>query len=229
MSAPAAAVGSATLLFDGLSVSRGGLPVLHEVSLSIREGEVVGLAGLVGSGRTELARCLAGADPVDSGTIRLDGRECRIRSPIDAIRSGIAFVPESRKEQGLFMDLSLAANTTFAHMRTVSSRFGFVRPLVERSRSRSLLQFLSVEPASPAARTGNLSGGNQQKVLFARWLFNGRPPRTQGARPEQKVDLPTPVPLYITYLTAVPSGSSIVYFDDFYGKDRAQARQFAGL
>jgi murein L,D-transpeptidase YcbB/YkuD len=64
---------------------------------------------------------------------------------------------------------------------------------------------------------------------FARWLFNGRPPKTQGARPEQKVDLPTPVPLYITYLTAVPSGSSIVYFDDFYGKDRAQARQFAGL
>jgi len=64
---------------------------------------------------------------------------------------------------------------------------------------------------------------------FARWLFNGRPPQPKGARPEQKVDLPEPVPLYITYLTAVPSGSSIVYFDDFYGKDRAQARQFAGL
>ena len=160
---------AAPVVFEVEGLTRAG--VLHEVSLSIREGEVVGLAGLVGSGRTELARCLAGADPVDSGTIRLDGRECRIRSPIDAIRSGIAFVPESRKEQGLFMDLSLAANTTFAHMRTVSSRFGFVRPLVERSRSRSLLQFLSVEPASPAARTGNLSGGNQQKVLFARWLF----------------------------------------------------------
>jgi murein L,D-transpeptidase YcbB/YkuD len=63
---------------------------------------------------------------------------------------------------------------------------------------------------------------------FARWLFNGRPPRTQGAKPEQKVDLPAPVPIYITYLTAVPSGTSIVYFDDFYGKDRSQARQFAG-
>ena len=64
---------------------------------------------------------------------------------------------------------------------------------------------------------------------FARWLFNGRPPSPKGARPEQKVELPTPVPIYITYLTAVPSGTSIVYFDDFYGKDRAQARQFAGL
>ena len=69
------------------------------------------------------------------------------------------------------MDLSLAANTTFAHMQTVSSKLGFVRPMLERSRSRSLLQFLSVEPASPSARAGNLSGGNQQKVLFARWLF----------------------------------------------------------
>ncbi len=64
---------------------------------------------------------------------------------------------------------------------------------------------------------------------FARWLFNGHPPRTQGARPEQKVNLPAPVPLYITYLTAVPSGTSIVYFDDFYGKDRTEQRRFAGL
>jgi murein L,D-transpeptidase YcbB/YkuD len=69
----------------------------------------------------------------------------------------------------------------------------------------------------------------EDAARFARWLFDGRPPRTQGARPEQKVDLPTPMPIYITYLTAVPSGTSIVYFDDFYGKDRAQARQFAGL
>jgi murein L,D-transpeptidase YcbB/YkuD len=69
----------------------------------------------------------------------------------------------------------------------------------------------------------------EDAARFARWLFNGRPPNPKGARPEQKVDLPQPVPLYITYLTAVPSGTSIVYFDDFYGKDRAQARQFAGL
>ena len=62
---------------------------------------------------------------------------------------------------------------------------------------------------------------------MARWLFNGRPPKTQGAKPEQKVDLPVPMPLYITYLTAVPSGTSIVYFDDFYGKDRAATRQIA--
>ena len=69
----------------------------------------------------------------------------------------------------------------------------------------------------------------EDAARFARWLFNGRPPKTQGARPEQKVDLPQPVPIYLTYLTAVPSGTSIVYFDDFYGKDRAQARRLAAL
>jgi ABC-type sugar transport system ATPase subunit len=159
----------APVVFEVEGLRREG--VLRDVSFSIREGEIVGLAGLVGSGRTELARALAGADPIDGGRISVDGRECQIRSPGDAIASGVSFVPESRKEEGLFMDLSLAANTTFAHMRTVSSRLGFVRPLLERSKSRSLLQFLSVEPPSPSARAGNLSGGNQQKVLFARWLF----------------------------------------------------------
>jgi ABC-type sugar transport system ATPase subunit len=156
-------------VFEVEGVHREG--VLNDVSFAIREGEIVGLAGLVGSGRTELARALAGADPIDAGTVRVDGQTCHIRSPGDAIRSGIAFLPESRKEEGLFMDLSLAANTTFAHVKTVASRLGFVRPILERSRSRSLLQFLSVDPPSPSARAGNLSGGNQQKVLFARWLF----------------------------------------------------------
>jgi ABC-type sugar transport system ATPase subunit len=128
----------------------------------------------VGSGRTELARAIVGADPLDEGTIAVDGKECRIRSPRDAIDADIAFLPESRKKDGLFMELTLAANTTFTHMHTVSKR-GFLRPLVERSKARALLQALSVHPPSPAARVNSLSGGNQQKVLFARWLF--RQPR----------------------------------------------------
>jgi ABC-type sugar transport system ATPase subunit len=160
---------AARVVFEVEGVHREG--VLNDVSFTIHEGEIVGLAGLVGSGRTELARALAGADPIDAGRICVDGQECQIRSPADAIESEIAFLPESRKEEGLFMDLSLAANTTFTHVRTVASRLGFVRPIAERSRSRSLLQFLSVDPPSPSARAGNLSGGNQQKVLFARWLF----------------------------------------------------------
>jgi simple sugar transport system ATP-binding protein/ribose transport system ATP-binding protein len=158
----------APVVLEVEGLSRAG--VLEDVSFTIRAGEIVGLAGLVGSGRTELARAIAGADPVDAGTITVDGTARRIRSPGDAIRAGIAFLPESRKEQGLFMELTLAANTTFVDMRAVSAR-GFLRPVVERMKARALLQALSVQPPAAAARVASLSGGNQQKVLFARWLF----------------------------------------------------------
>jgi len=145
--------------------------VLDDVSFSIREGEIVGLAGLVGSGRTELARAIAGADPIDAGTIRVDGEERRIRTPADAIEAGIAFVPESRKKDGLFMELSLASNTTFVDVKTFASRLGLLRLASERARTRTLLESLSVHPPQPSAQVSSLSGGNQQKVLFARWLF----------------------------------------------------------
>jgi simple sugar transport system ATP-binding protein/ribose transport system ATP-binding protein len=145
--------------------------VLRDISLQIRAGEIVGLAGLVGSGRSELARAMAGADPIDRGTIVVDGTTRHIRSPADAMAAGMAFLPESRKDDGLFMELSLASNTTFADLRAVASRFGVLRRALERVKTRSLLDSLSVEPPNPSTRVANLSGGNQQKVLFARWLF----------------------------------------------------------
>ncbi len=145
--------------------------VLRDISLQIRAGEIVGLAGLVGSGRSELARAIAGADRIDGGTIVVDGTARHIRSPADAMAAGMAFLPESRKDDGLFMDLSLASNTTFADLRAVASRFGVLRRALERAKTRALLKSLSVEPPNPSMRVANLSGGNQQKVLFARWLF----------------------------------------------------------
>ena len=145
--------------------------VLRDISLQIRAGEIVGLAGLVGSGRSELARAIAGVDPIDGGTIAVDGTARRIRSPADAMAAGMAFVPESRKDDGLFMALTLAANTTFADLRSVASRFGVLRRALERAKTSSLLKLLSVEPPVPSAKVENLSGGNQQKVLFARWLL----------------------------------------------------------
>jgi simple sugar transport system ATP-binding protein/ribose transport system ATP-binding protein len=163
---------AAPVVFEARGLRREG--VLNDISFSIHEGEIVGLAGLVGSGRTELARAICGADPLDEGTVVVDGKERRINTPGEAIAAGIAFLPESRKKDGLFMELSLAANTTFTHMDTVS-RHGWLRPLVERSKSRALLHSLAVHPSSPSARVASLSGGNQQKVLFARWLF--RKPR----------------------------------------------------
>lgn len=145
--------------------------VLTDVSLQIRAGEIVGLAGLVGSGRTELARAIAGADPVDRGAIIVDGTVRRIGSPADAMAAGMAFLPESRKDDGLFLELSLATNTTFADLRSVASRFGVLRLGQERKKTSALLNLTSVEPPVPSAKVANLSGGNQQKVLFARWLF----------------------------------------------------------
>jgi rhamnose transport system ATP-binding protein len=145
--------------------------VLRDISLQIRAGEIVGLAGLVGSGRSELARAIAGADPIDGGTIAVDGTPRRIHSPADAMAAGMAFLPESRKDDGLFEQLSLAANTTFADLRAVATRSGLLRHALERTKTKTLLDSLSVEPPNPAAKVVNLSGGNQQKVLFARWLF----------------------------------------------------------
>jgi ABC-type sugar transport system ATPase subunit len=145
--------------------------VLRDVSLQIRAGEIVGLAGLVGSGRSELARAIAGADPVDRGTIAVDGTVRSIRSPADAMAAGMAFLPESRKDDGLFLELSLAANTTFADLRSVASRFGVLNLGLERKKTSSLLDLTSVDPKAPSAKVRNLSGGNQQKVLFARWLM----------------------------------------------------------
>jgi len=144
--------------------------VLNNVSLTVRRGEIVGIAGLVGSGRTELARAIAGADPIDSGKITVDNKERRIRSPAHALAAGIAFLTEERKKDGLFMELSLSANTTFADVPAVSTR-GLLRRTVERHRTRQLLESLNVDPPTPGARADSLSGGNQQKVLFARWLF----------------------------------------------------------
>jgi ABC-type sugar transport system ATPase subunit len=162
-------VSTAPVVLDVSGLDRKG--VLRDISLQIRAGEIVGLAGLVGSGRTELARAIAGADPIDRGTIAVDGKTRRIRSPADAMAAGMAFLPESRKDDGLFMELSLASNTTFADLRAVASRFGVLRRALERGKARSLLNSLSVEPPNPSMRVASLSGGNQQKVLFARWLF----------------------------------------------------------
>jgi ABC-type sugar transport system ATPase subunit len=164
-----AAAGAPVLRATGLR--RDG--ILHDIDLTVGAGEIVGLAGLVGSGRSELARALFGADALDGGTIELDGEPVGTLTPARAFALGIAMVPENRKEQGLLLDQSVAANTTLPFLPTRSriARFGWLSKRAERDEVRALLADLSVKPASPSALVKTMSGGNQQKVLFGKCLF----------------------------------------------------------
>jgi simple sugar transport system ATP-binding protein/ribose transport system ATP-binding protein len=145
-------------------------PALNDVSFDVRAGEIVGLAGLIGSGRSEVARAIFGADPLEAGSIEVDGRPLRARAPHRAIRRGVVMLPEDRKTQGLLMLRSVLDNVTLPHLDRVSTA-GVVRPRAERRRAGELIAGLAVRARSPKARVSTLSGGNQQKVLFARWLF----------------------------------------------------------
>jgi rhamnose transport system ATP-binding protein len=139
------------------------------VSLSIRAGEILGLAGLVGAGRTELARVLFGLTPATGGGIHLSGRPVVVRTPSEAVDLGIAYVPEDRRRHGVILDLPIAANATLAILRRIS-KGGFLDFARERELASSYVEKLAVKTPSIDTPAGNLSGGNQQKVALSRWL-----------------------------------------------------------
>jgi ribose transport system ATP-binding protein len=143
--------------------------VLGGVTFDVRPGEVVALSGLLGAGRSETAKAVFGAQPLDSGEVEVDGKSVKTGSPSSAIKAGVAFLPEDRKAEGIIPDLSVKENIAAAAMPRLS-RAGLVSEkaqdeLVERFMSR-----LGIKAASPDQPVGELSGGNQQKVLLARWL-----------------------------------------------------------
>jgi rhamnose transport system ATP-binding protein len=139
------------------------------VTLDVRAGEIVGLAGLVGAGRTELARILFGLTPADSGEICLGGETVRLRSPQDAVARGLAYVPEDRRRHGVFLEMPIEENMTMAIHRRLF-RGAWLRFGAERDLALDYIRDLAVKCAGPTAPGGSLSGGNQQKVSLARWL-----------------------------------------------------------
>ena len=163
------AIGETRLEVRRLSAGRR----VRDVSLDIRRGEVLGLAGLVGAGRTEVARIIAGAMASDRGEVRLDGRRLDLRSPRQAIRSGICLLPEDRRGQGLVLSRSARDNFALPNL----DRFRRLRALVDRRREgRAFSRWreqLDIRLARPGQRVATLSGGNQQKVVIARWLERG--------------------------------------------------------
>lgn len=144
-----------------------GLPA---ISFEARAGEVLGIGGLAGQGQRELFLTLFGVTPRAAGTVRIGGREARTRSPHDAIRAGIALIPEDRKTEGLLLPLSVRQNLALAVLGRLS-RAGFVRKKAEDKLVGSMVTSLAIKTPTPGQRVGALSGGNQQKVLIGRWLL----------------------------------------------------------
>jgi rhamnose transport system ATP-binding protein len=163
---PSVTDGDHTLEVRGLTSRTAGV---HDVSLRVRRGEILGIAGLVGSGRTELAETVFGLHRIDRGTVLIGGEAVTVRSPEDAIRHGLAYVPEDRRRHGVVLDLSVAANTSLACLAAVSWR-GLVRTVAERELAGRFVTDLHIRTPGVDAEVSTLSGGNQQKVALARWL-----------------------------------------------------------
>lgn len=144
--------------------------MVRDVSLSVREGEIVGIAGLMGAGRTETTRAIFGIDPKESGQIFVDGKEVTINKPIDAIRHGIVLAPEDRKKDGLCTKLPVKHNISLPNLDLLSDKIGKVSRGKEEKMTSDAISNFSIKVASPEVEVANLSGGNQQKVVVAKWL-----------------------------------------------------------
>jgi rhamnose transport system ATP-binding protein len=198
-------IGEPVLELEGLTSAAGGI---RDVTVTVRRGEILGVAGLVGSGRTELARTLFGLTPADAGTIRLNGTVIRIGCPADAIRAGIAYVPEDRRQHGVVLEMSIAANTTLASLTAVSSR-GLIDRGRERASAQDYVDRLRIKAPSVRADVGTLSGGNQQKVALARWLSTN-PAVVILDEPTQGVDVGSKAEIHALMQMLVERGLAII-------------------
>ena len=162
-----AEIGAPVLQVENLSVNG----VFHDISFEVRAGEIFGLAGLVGSGRSNVAEALFGVRPATSGTIRINGREVQMISPAVAMREGMAFLTEDRKDTGCFLPLSVRENMQIAALQDQHVRAGIVDQKAVDARCAEMKDALRIKTPDLDERIENLSGGNQQKVLLARWLM----------------------------------------------------------
>jgi len=182
--------------------------VVHHVSMSVRKGEILGIAGLVGSGRTELAETIFGLTPADSGEILVRGESVAIPSPAEAIRRGIGYVPEDRQRHGAILEMSIAANTSLASLKKVAHH-GLIDRTEERDLAEGFVRQLRIKTPSVDMETGSLSGGNQQKVALARWLAI-RPSILILDEPTQGVDVGSKAEIHSLMADLAERGLAIV-------------------
>jgi len=167
----------------------------RRISFSVRRGEVLGISGLVGSGRSEIVRAIFGADRKKSGKVYLNGKEVTIRSPKDAVRLGIGLIPENRKEQGLVLEFAVKHNITMPNIRSVRGALGVIRQKQENRLAQSLVEKLTVKTDSIDTAVHQLSGGNQQKVVLAKW-FNTDSQVIIFDEPTRGVDVGAKIEIY---------------------------------
>jgi len=181
---------------------------VRDVSFTVRQGEIFGLAGLVGSGRTELAETLFGLRPADAGDVVVHGTATHVSSPSRAIDLGIGYVPEDRRQHGVILEMSIAANASLANLPAVAPH-GLIDSSAERDAAASYVQRLRIKTASVGADVGSLSGGNQQKVALARWLAT-KPTILILDEPTQGVDVGSKAEIHELMGTLAEQGLAIV-------------------
>ena len=195
------------MVLDVRNMRRAG--DLPAVSFHVRAGEIVGMAGLVGSGRSEILRAVYGADPRVGGEVLVCGRPTRRRSTRDAIGAGVGLIPESRKDQGLLLSRSIRDNVTLPHLGRLS-RIGCVRPRQEAQAASEAAAAVDVRAASIEQSVLELSGGNQQKSLFARWFLDSRR-LLLADEPTRGVDIGAKRAIYDLIAGAAAAGLAVLF------------------
>ena len=194
------------VLLKAENLSRAG--VVNDASLEVRAGEVVGLAGLIGAGCTELAETLFGAWPAETGTIWIEGRQVGIRNPHDAIRAGMALITEDRKATGLALPLPLSQNITLANLSALV-RGGKIRLAEERRVAEDFVRRLGIRASSIGQTVSSLSGGNQQKAVLAKWLF-AKPRIYLLDEPTRGVDVGSKAEIYRLINELAEAGAAVL-------------------
>ncbi|MCM3163572.1 sugar ABC transporter ATP-binding protein [Metabacillus litoralis] len=166
---PLKAIHPGELLFEVNNLSDS--EKLNSVSLQIRHGEIVGIAGLVGAGKTELCKALFGETKVKSGELKLKGKKLSISNPYQAVKSGIALVPEERRKEGILVQESVVTNLTAANLGAFTKPFSFLNRKAEKQKAVELIKSLGIKTPSEETKVQNLSGGNQQKIAIGKWLI----------------------------------------------------------
>jgi ribose transport system ATP-binding protein len=182
--------------------------VFENISFQLRKGEILGFAGLVGSGRTEIARAIFGADKLDSGEIFINGKSVKINSPKTAIKNGLALLTEDRKSQGLHLNITLSKNITCANLNSVTKK-GFLRRSEEKNACNTFIKKLAIKTPSTEQRVINLSGGNQQKVVLAKWLYANSNIIILD-EPTRGIDVGAKMEIYNLMNDLIASGKSII-------------------